>query len=134
MRVNEVVGSPCTETVGVLVVDDDRLFREALAAIFEDEARIEVRGEACDGERAVELALELAPDVVLMDISMPTLDGIAATRRLGQLAPRVPVVVLTGSNAEQDRAAAHEAGAAGYVVKERIADELVAAVLDAALS
>lgn len=116
----------------VLIADDQRLFAEALEAILSTDARVEVVGRAEDGLRAVELARERAPEVVLMDISMPVLDGIEATRRIRSEAPASRVLVLTGSDAVQDVSRARSAGAAGYVTKDQIADDLVRAILDVA--
>ena len=114
----------------VLLADDHRLFVEALEAILEPDERITVVGHAGNGVEAVELARELEPDVVLMDISMPVLDGIEATKRLRDETPGVRVLMLTGSNARQDVAKARKAGAAAYVTKDRIAADLVEAILD----
>ncbi len=118
--------------VKVLIADDHRLFAEALEAILDGERRIDVVGHAVNGEQAVELARELEPDVVLMDINMPVLDGIEATRRLREEQPGASVLMLTGSDARQDIARARKAGAAGYVTKDRIAAELVDQILEVA--
>ncbi len=114
----------------VLIADDHTLFAEALEAILAGDGRVRVVGRARDGEEAVRLALELEPDVVLMDISMPVMDGIEATAAIRRHAPRACVLILTGSNAPQDIDSARRAGAAGYVTKDRIAAELVQAILD----
>jgi DNA-binding NarL/FixJ family response regulator len=116
----------------VLIADDHTLFAEALEAILSSDERIDVVGRAKNGEEAVELTLTLRPDVVLMDISMPVLDGIAATERIRSSTPEASVLVLTGSDAPSDVDAARRAGATGYVTKDRIAAELVEAILDAA--
>jgi DNA-binding NarL/FixJ family response regulator len=118
--------------VRVLIADDHRLFAEALQAILSSDRRIDVIGLAASGNEAVEKAKELHPDVVLMDISMPGLDGVAATRVIREEEPAVNVVMVTGSDARQDVAAARTAGAAGYVTKDRIAAELIGAILDVA--
>src|SRR5581483_130282 len=97
----------------------------ALATILGTEPSLEVVGRAADGEQAVELARQLEPDVVLMAISMPNVDGIEATRRIRGERPHARVLRLTGSNARQDVDRARSAGAAGYVTKDRIAAELV---------
>jgi DNA-binding NarL/FixJ family response regulator len=114
--------------IRVLIADDHRLFAEALAAILSTDERIEVVGHASDGEEAVELADRLTPDVVLMDISMPVLDGIEAAMRLREQGQAVRVLMLTGSNSRTDVDRARKAGAAGYVTKDRIAAELIDAI------
>jgi DNA-binding NarL/FixJ family response regulator len=116
----------------VLIADDHRLFAEALRAILSADDRIEVVGLAASGEDAVNEAGRLAPDVVLMDISMPGLDGVEATRRILDVRPEARVLMVTGSDAQQDVDAARGAGALGYVTKDRIAAELVVAILDVA--
>ena len=123
---------PDARPVRVLVADDHRLFAEALAVILAGEAGVECVGVASDGREAIKKAKELEPDVVLMDISMPVLDGIEATRRLHRRLPEVAVLVLTGSSAEQDVAQARAAGAVGYITKDSIAATLVDAIREAA--
>jgi DNA-binding NarL/FixJ family response regulator len=118
--------------VRVLIADDQRLFAEALEAILTTDGRIAVIGRAANGEEAVALARDDRPDVVLMDIAMPVLDGIAATETIAAEAPETRVVVLTGSDAPEDITRARAAGAAGYVTKDQIAGDLVRAILDAA--
>ena len=114
--------------IRVLIADDHRLFAEALAAILSTDERLEVVGHASDGEEAVELATRLGPDVVLMDISMPVLDGIEAAMELRERGQRARVLMLTGSNSRADVDRARQAGAAGYVTKDRIAAELIDAI------
>jgi DNA-binding NarL/FixJ family response regulator len=118
--------------IRVLIADDHRLFAEALEAILAGESRIDVVGRARNGAEAVEMALELEPDVVLMDISMPVMDGVEATRRIREARADACVVMLTGSNAAADVDRSREAGAAGYVTKDRIASQLVEAIVEAA--
>jgi DNA-binding NarL/FixJ family response regulator len=118
--------------VRVLIADDQRLFAEALEAILTTDGRIVVVGRAANGKEAVALACDGRPDVVLMDIAMPVLDGIAATEAIAAAAPETRVVVLTGSDAPQDVTRARAAGAAGYVTKDQLAGDLVRAILDAA--
>ena len=120
--------------VRVVIADDQRLFAEALEAILSTDGRISVVGRAADGQAAVDLVRDSQPDVVLMDIAMPVLDGIAATEKIRDEAPATRVVVLTGSQAPQDISRARAAGAAGYVTKDQIAGDLVRAILDAAAS
>src|SRR5581483_860585 len=122
----------CAMGVRVLIADDHRLFAEALEAILSGDDRIELVGLAGDGEEAVRLAEEKHPDVILMDISMPLLDGIAAAKRIKAADDGVSILMLTGSNARTDVDRARQAGAAGYVTKDRIAAELVEAILEVA--
>jgi DNA-binding NarL/FixJ family response regulator len=114
----------------VLIADDHRLFAEALEAILTTDERIEVVGQAGDGEQAVELARKLGPDVVLMDVSMPVLDGFEATREIRAAGEGIRVLMLTGSNSRDDVDRSREAGASGYVTKDRIASELVATIVE----
>jgi DNA-binding NarL/FixJ family response regulator len=116
----------------VLIADDSHLFGDALELILEADTRIEVVGRALDGAQAVSLARELDPDVVLVDISMPGVDGFEAIAAMLEDDAARRVLVLTGSDDPADRAKAEEAGAVGYLTKERIADELVPGVLAAA--
>jgi DNA-binding NarL/FixJ family response regulator len=118
------------EPLRVLIADDHRLFAEALQAILATDERIEVVGQASDGSEAVKLAQKLDPDVVLMDVSMPVLDGFEATREIRSAGEGVRVLMLTGSNSRADVDASREAGASGYVTKDRIASELVAAIVE----
>ncbi len=120
-----------TPRVRVLIADDDPLFMDALEAILGIEAQIEVAGRAHDGEEALRLAGELEPDVVLMDLSMPVVDGLEASERIRAEAPDTAVVVLTGSSYAEDVEKALQAGVSGYVTKDRIAQDLVRTVLAA---
>ena len=120
--------------VTVLIADDSGLFAAALEAVLTGEAGIEVVGSAADGEEALRLAGELRPQVVLMDISMPVLDGFEATERIRAELPEVCVLMVTGSAADADIHRAREAGASGYVTKDRIAEELVRSIRDVAAS
>jgi DNA-binding NarL/FixJ family response regulator len=119
-------------TVRVLLVDDQALFREALATLLGVRADIEVVGEAGDGDEALRRAADLAPDVVLMDLRMPVLDGIAATRRLRAEQPDVRVIALTTFDDDEEVFAALRAGAVGYLLKDVSSARLVEAVLAAA--
>ncbi len=119
-------------SIRVLIADDHRLFAEALEAILSGDARIELVGLAADGEEAIRLAAERTPDVVLMDISMPLLDGIAAAQAIKEQNGEVCILMLTGSNNRADVDRARKAGAAGYVTKDRIAAELVEAIVEVA--
>jgi two-component system, NarL family, nitrate/nitrite response regulator NarL len=121
-----------TAPIRVLIADDHGLFAEALEAILAVDGRVEVVGRASNGAKAVELAERFEPDVVLMDISMPVVDGFEATRRIRERVPEASVLILTGSNSRDDVDRSRQAGAAGYVTKDRIAGELVRAILDVA--
>lgn len=118
--------------IRVLVVDDHSVVRRGLEQLLDSHPGMTVVGSAADGEEAIQRAAELAPDVILMDLSMPVLDGVQATRRIIEATPDVPVVVLT-SFADQRRILdALTAGAVGYLLKDADPDELVGAVLAAA--
>jgi len=116
--------------IRVLIADDHRLFAEALEAILATDKRIEVVAHAGDGREAVELARTLEPDVVLMDISMPVMDGIEAAAEIQANGLAVCILMLTGSNSRDDVDRARKAGAAGYVTKDRIAAELIDAIVE----
>ncbi|MGB2952988.1 MAG: response regulator transcription factor [Gaiellaceae bacterium] len=119
-------------SIRVLIADDHSLFAEALEAILAGDDRIEIVGHARNGREAVELAEHHVPDIVLMDISMPVMDGVEATRRIRGSFPNACVLMLTGSNAPGDVARSREAGAAGYVTKDRIASQLIDAIFEVA--
>jgi NarL family two-component system response regulator LiaR len=116
------------EPIRVLVVDDHAVVREGLRTFLELQDGLEVAGEAADGEEAVELAERLRPDVVLMDLVMPALDGLGAMRAIRDRVPSARVIVLT-SFADDDRLLpALRAGAAGYLLKNAQPNELARAV------
>jgi DNA-binding NarL/FixJ family response regulator len=118
--------------IRVLIADDHRLFVEALEAILATDERLEVVGRARTGQQAVDQALELAPDVILMDISMPVMDGVEATRLLRDKKPDSCVIMLTGSNSPSDIDRSREAGVAAYVTKDRIASQLLDTIFEVA--
>jgi DNA-binding NarL/FixJ family response regulator len=120
------------QKIRVLIADDHRMFAEALEAILGTDQRLVIAGQASDGAEAVRLALELQPDVILMDIAMPIMDGLQATKQIRKQWPTARILMLTGSNSKSDVDRAREAGAAGYVTKERIAAELIEAILEIA--
>jgi DNA-binding NarL/FixJ family response regulator len=117
-------------TITVLIADDQTLVRSGLRAIIESEPGMEVVGEAADGVEAVEAVRRLRPDVTLMDIRMPRLDGVAATRALLRGAAPVPttVVMLTTFHTDEYVTEALRAGASGFLLKEATADQFVNAV------
>jgi len=106
------------------------MFAEALEAILASDRRLEIAGHAGDGAEAVRLALTTRPDVILMDIAMPVMDGLQATKQIRKQWPTACILMLTGSNSRTDVDRARAAGAAGYVTKERIAAELIDAILE----
>jgi DNA-binding NarL/FixJ family response regulator len=120
--------------IRVLIADDHRLFAEALEVILGGDERITVVAHAGDGREAVKLAGKLQPDVVLMDISMPVMDGIEAARAIRAARADACILMLTGSNSRADVDRARKAGAAGYVTKDRIAAELIDAIVEIATS
>lgn len=116
----------------ILLVDDHQLVRAGLASLLEGADDLEVVGEAADGAQALDVAAQTAPDVVLMDLSMPVMDGVAATRSLLAATPDVAVVVLT-SFADNSRVAeALAAGAVGYLLKDSHPRDLLAGIRAAA--
>lgn len=112
----------------VLIADDHPLFAEALTLTLEADKRLEVAGHAQNGKEAVQLASELRPDVVLMDLNMPVLDGFEATKGVRKVSPDSRVVVVTSSSVPGDSARALEAGASAYVRKGCFAAELFKAI------
>ena len=114
--------------IRVLLVDDQGLFREALATLLGLHSQLEIVGEAGDGEAGVALAQTLRPDVVLMDLRMPGMSGVEATRRLRSLVPEARVLVLTTFEDDDEVLAAIDAGAAGYMLKASPAEKLVEAI------
>ena len=123
---------PMPQRYSVLIADDHRMFAEALEAILLTDERLAVAGHAGDGAEAVRMALSTRPDVILMDIAMPVMDGLQATKQIRRQWPTACILMLTGSNSRDDVDRARAAGAAGYVTKERIAAELIDAILEIA--
>ena len=118
--------------VRVLIADDHPLFAKTLEALLSGTPEIEVLATAGDGLEAIGLAATLAPDVILMDVEMPRLDGIAAARRVRDLGLSAATLLLSASDDRTTSQRALEAGAAGFLTKERLAHTLVPAVLAAA--
>jgi len=116
----------------VLLVDDHRMFREGLRALLEGEGDIQVVAEAENGRDAVRLADDLEPNIVIMDISMPDLNGVEATRQITKKRPGAEVIVLSVHSDRHFVEAALRAGAAGYLLKEAAFQELILAVRTAA--
>lgn len=113
----------------VLVVDDQTLFRTGLSSLLAGDTRVEVVGQAVDGADAVKLAAKLKPDVVLMDIKMPSVDGIQATRQITESVPGVKVLMLTTFETDSHVIQALKAGASGYVLKDSTASAIVTSIL-----
>lgn len=112
-------------SIRILVADDEPLFVEMVQALLAAEEGITVLATARDGRAAVRLASELSPDVIVMDVSMPVMDGIDATQTIREQNPDACVLILTGGTNPEDVARARRAGAAAYITKDRIATELV---------
>src|SRR3954447_16104471 len=117
--------------IRVLVVDDNDGFRESLASLL-DAGDFDVVGEAASGRQALELTRTLSPDVVLMDVRMPEMDGVETTRRLKSIRPSLGVVALTGLDGQRAVRDMLVAGASGYVLKDSDGDDIVDAVRRAA--
>jgi DNA-binding NarL/FixJ family response regulator len=117
-----------TTPVRVLIADDQTLFRTGVARLLSDETDMEVVAEAADGEQAVRLAGETKPDLVLMDVRMPNLSGIEATRQIAERHPGVRVLILTSFDTETHVLEALRAGAGGYVLKDAAAETLTSSI------
>jgi DNA-binding NarL/FixJ family response regulator len=116
--------------VKVLLAEDHPVVRAGLAELLREEPNIELVGEACDGVEAVAMARQFAPDVIVMDISMPRLDGIEAIRRIHLDSPASRIIGLSAYESADMARAVHQAGVVAYLNKNEAADTLVAAVLE----
>ncbi len=116
------------ETIRILLVDDHTIFRAGIRVLLEIQPDFKVVGEAEDGVKAITLVRELQPDVVLMDIAMPGLDGLSATKQIKELVPLAKIILLTQHENKEYILPALKIGAAGYVLKRAAADELVMAI------
>ena len=114
--------------IRILIVDDHAVVRAGLRMLLSADPELEIAGEAGDGAQALRLARDLAPDVVLMDISMPDMNGIEATRRIKELCPEVAVLALTMHEDDQYFFEMLAAGASGYVPKRAAPDDLISAI------
>jgi len=124
-----VQGSPISgDAIRVLVVDDHALFRRGLEMVLAQEEDIEVVGEAGDGAQAVQLAAELAPDIVLMDVRMPRRGGIDACAAIRDVVPSAEIIMLTVADEEADLYDAIKAGAKGYLLKDVSIEEVAASI------
>jgi DNA-binding NarL/FixJ family response regulator len=108
----------------ILIAEDDESFLEAIAVLLEKDERFAVIGRASNGREAVKLAKRLSPDGVVMDIEMPDLDGVEATRHLRAAMPELPIVAVSGHDYEERALEIRQVGANDYVRKARLADEL----------
>ena len=115
----------CTNLVKVMIADDHPLVRQALKTLFENHSDFKLIAEASDGEEAVDLALKYLPDVVIMDITMPKLNGLDATRRIKAQCPNIKILVLTVHSDSEHIIGILEAGAAGYLVKNVFGEEVI---------
>lgn len=118
--------------VRVLIADDQRLFAESLMTVLSEDERVEVVGIAANGEEAVKLASELEPDVILMDLKMPVIDGLEATRRIRETGLSAQILLLTGTETAIGAQDAIDAGANAFLRKERSVDELRQVFLEVA--
>ncbi|MGD8490716.1 MAG: response regulator transcription factor, partial [Anaerolineae bacterium] len=120
------------DTIHVLIADDHQLFRDGLKALLQSAADTEVVGEAATGQEAMDLAAESQPDVILMDLQMPDMDGIEATRHIVRTSPHINVLMVTMFEDDQSVFAAMRAGARGYVLKGAKHEEMLRAIRAAA--
>lgn len=118
-----------TRAVRVLIADDQTLFRAGLARLLNEDPRVEVIGQAFDGADAAKQAAKLKPDVVLMDLKMPNLDGIEATRQIIEADPGVKVLILTTFETDNHVIQALKVGASGYVLKDSSADAIISSIV-----
>jgi DNA-binding NarL/FixJ family response regulator len=123
------VATVTVSRVRVLIVDDQALFRSGLARLLSADPRVAIVGEAHDGLDAVTRCASVAPDVVLMDLKMPTMDGVEATRRILADAPHVRVLILSTFDADSHVLAALKAGASGYLLKDSTPEAVVSSIL-----
>jgi DNA-binding NarL/FixJ family response regulator len=123
---------PSERAVRLLLADDHRLFAESLMTVLSDDERVEVIGIADNGAEAVELAAELEPDVILMDLKMPVMDGLEATRKIRETGLPVQILLLTGTETSVGAEDAAEAGANAFLRKERGVEELRQVFLEVA--
>jgi DNA-binding NarL/FixJ family response regulator len=125
---SDEAGRPPGDAIRVMICDDHALFRRGLIMVLESEEGIEVVGEAEDGEQAIARVADLAPDVVLMDVRMPRVSGIDATKAIATAVPAAKILMLTVSDEEDDLYDAIKAGATGYLLKEISIEEVATAI------
>jgi DNA-binding NarL/FixJ family response regulator len=124
-----VSAATTTQVARVLIADDQTLFRSGLAGLLNEDKRVTVVGQAADGAEAVEQASALKPDVVLMDVKMPNLDGVEATRKIVAEHPEIKILILTTFDADTFVLQALRAGASGYVLKDSQPQAIVSSIL-----
>ena len=112
----------------ILIVDDDMRFRRFVRELFSPEEGLQIIGEAVDGQEAIRKAQELKPDLALVDITMPRMNGLDVTRRLKKILPELAIIILTIHDIDEYKKAAIASGASAYVVKKTMMAELVPAV------
>jgi DNA-binding NarL/FixJ family response regulator len=127
MMTTEVAAGP--QVVRVLIADDQTLFRSGLARLLEEDPRVQIIGQAADGAEVIKRAAALKPDVVLMDLKMPNVDGIEATRKIASENPEIKVLVLTTFDADSYVLQALRAGASGYVLKDSQPSAIISSIL-----
>ena len=120
------------EKIRLLIVDDHPVVRDGLRGMLENQPDFEIAGDASEGSEAVQLVESLHPDIVLMDLRMPVMDGVTALREIKIQNPQVQVLVLTTYDSDADILPAIEAGAAGYLLKDSSREELFSAIRAAA--
>jgi DNA-binding NarL/FixJ family response regulator len=127
-----IVEAPVGDDLRVLIVDDHDLFRSGLRNLLEEQG-VDIVGEAPDGQEALQIVRELAPDVVVMDLNMPGMGGVEATRHISSIAPLTRVVMLTISDEDNDVIDAILAGACGYLLKDSSIQDLMSGIRAASL-
>ena len=118
-------------TIKVLIVDDNAKFKKSVKNLLSNEQDIEVIGEAREGEEAILKTKELKPDIVLMDVRMPKMGGIEATRRISQIMPETKIIILTIYDIDEYRDAATNSGAVAFVLKKFMRDNLIQTIREA---
>jgi DNA-binding NarL/FixJ family response regulator len=120
--------TPAKTAARVLIADDQTLFRNGLARLLDEDPRVDVVGQAVDGADAVKQALKLKPDVVLMDLKMPNMDGVEATRQIRAQLPDMKILILTTFDADNHVLQALEAGVSGYVLKDSVSEAIITSI------
>ncbi len=115
-------------TIKVLIVDDNAKFIESVKKLLSNEQDIEVIGEATEGKKAILKAKELKPDIVLMDVRMPEMNGLKATRRISQIMPETKIIILTIYDIDEYRDAAINSGAVAFILKKYMRDNLIQSI------